>query len=170
MNILAIDPGTTQSGWCWLGPDGIPVKFGVCQNGSILTDVLPEYASENWMEMRPPRVAIEMIEPRGMGVGADTFRTVWWAGRFAQAWVEPLRGDLPIEIFRSEVKTYLCGNQKAKDGNIRQALITRYGGEGDKAVAIGKKATPGPLYGISSHVWAALAVAVTARAKLEKAS
>ena len=35
-----------------------------------------------------------------------------------------------------------------------------------KDAAIGKKATPGPLYGVKSHAWAALAVAITAEARL----
>jgi len=48
---------------------------------------------------------------------------------------------------------------RAKDANIRQALIDRYGPGKDKA--IGQKKTPGPLYGFKSHEWAALAVAVT---------
>jgi hypothetical protein len=41
---------------------------------------------------------------------------------------------------------------RAKDANIRQALI-------DKLGAVGTKKAPGPLYGISGHLWAALAVA-----------
>jgi len=56
------------------------------------------------------------------------------------------------------VKLHLCGSARAKDTNIRQALIDRYGG----SAAIGKKAAPGPLYGVSKDVWSALAVAVTA--------
>jgi len=40
-------------------------------------------------------------------------------------------------------------------------LIDRYGGVGGKRAAIGLKASPGPLHGVSKDVWAALAVAVT---------
>jgi hypothetical protein len=82
------------------------------------------------------------------------FRTVWWAGRFAQAWAGKT-GNLPIEVFRKEVKLHLCGTPRAKDANIRQALIDMIGPQG-------KKADPGPTYGVKSHGWAALAVAVTA--------
>ena len=65
---------------------------------------------------------------------------------------------LPISrIGRKAVKIHLCGSMRAKDPNIRQALIDRYGGSS----AIGRKATPGPLYGVAGDVWAALAVAVT---------
>jgi hypothetical protein len=46
---------------------------------------------------------------------------------------------------------------QAKDANIRQAILDRFGG---KEKAIGKKANPGPLYGVKSHLWSALAVAL----------
>jgi hypothetical protein len=59
---------------------------------------------------------------------------------------------------RKDVKLHLCGSPRAKDANIRQALLDRYGG---KEKAIGSKHQRGPLYGIRSHLWAALAVAVT---------
>lgn len=53
---------------------------------------------------------------------------------------------------------HICGRANASDTNIRAALIDLWGG---KEKAIGKKATPGPLHGISKDVWAALAVAIT---------
>ena len=37
--------------------------------------------------------------------------------------------------------------------------IDKFGGS--KETAIGKKANPGPLYGVKKDIWAALAVAVT---------
>jgi len=58
------------------------------------------------------------------------------------------------------VKLHLTQTRRAKDANIRQALIDRYGP--GKALAVGLKATPGPLYGLTGDCWSALAVAVTA--------
>jgi hypothetical protein len=58
---------------------------------------------------------------------------------------------------RRVVKLALCGDSRAKDANIRQALIDRFGG----SAAVGRKAAPGPLYGIHRDVWSALAIAVT---------
>jgi hypothetical protein len=55
------------------------------------------------------------------------------------------------------VKLALCGDSRAKDANIRQALIDHFGG----SAAIGRKAAPGPLSGISRDVWSALAIAIT---------
>ena len=154
MRILAIDPGTNQSGWCRL-EDGRVIGSGVIENDAVVGLHFNSCDDE---------MAIEMVASYGMAVGKETFRTVWWAGRFAQQWRDR-RGQVPIEIYRADVKLHLCHSMKAKDANIRQALIDIYGGS--KEAAIGKKASPGPLYGVSSHAWAALAVAVTAAARLQ---
>lgn len=152
MKILAIDPGTVQSGWvnyfC-----GHVIGSGVMDNKELRRHI----KEADWADT----LAIEMVASYGMAVGKETFRTVWWSGRFAEAWKEP---DDVIEVYRADVKSHLCHSMKAKDANIRQALIDLYGGS--KEAAIGKKATPGPLYGVTSHAWAALAVAVTAHARL----
>lgn len=55
---------------------------------------------------------------------------------------------------RIEVKKHLCHNGAAKDSNIRQALIDRFGPPGVKK-------EPGILYGVKKDIWAAMAIAVT---------
>lgn len=141
--ILAIDPGTTHSGVVLY--DGAPVVSQVLDNHDVLQIIA---------DHRGP-VAMEMIASYGMAVGAEVFRTVWWTGRFAQvAGIQRVR-----EIYRRDVKLHICGSPRAKDANIRQALIDKWGG---KAEAIGTVKHQGPLYRVKSHAWAALAVAVTA--------
>jgi len=103
-------------------------------------------------------LAIEMVASYGMPVGASVFETCVWIGRFIQSWAAPGAGLTHEFIYRREVKLYLCNNARAKDANVRQALIDIYGG---KEKAIGKKATPGPLYGMAGDCWSALGVAVT---------
>jgi hypothetical protein len=88
-----------------------------------------------------------------MPVGREVFETCVWIGRFVQAW-----GAKHAMVYRSEVKSHLCHSAKAKDSNVRTALIDRWGG---KVKAIGNKRAPGPLYGIAGDEWSALAVAVT---------
>jgi hypothetical protein len=46
----------------------------------------------------------------------------------------------------------------ANDAAVRDALLQLWGG---KVEAMGSKKAPGPLYGMASHRWSALAVAVT---------
>jgi hypothetical protein len=164
ISILAIDPGTRQSAWCLLGEDGKPKAFGIDANEVVLDRL------EGWSWGIADVLAIEMVASFGMAVGEDVFRTVWWSGRFAQEWISVQHGSKPIEIFRKDEKVFLCHSMKATDANIRQALIDLYGGEGGKGVAIGSKAKPGPCYGMSKDMWSALAVAVTARSKIEFSS
>lgn len=99
-------------------------------------------------------LAIEMVASYGMAVGKDVFETCVWIGRFVQAY--PGRTHW---VYRKDVKMALCGSMRARDSNIRQALTDRYGPGREKAV--GRKKAPGPLYGIRTHLWSALAVGVT---------
>jgi Holliday junction resolvasome RuvABC endonuclease subunit len=151
--LLAIDPGTEQSGWCILR-NGKVDDSGVSDNEDVLRAV---YA---W----PHNLAIEMIASYGMAVGREVFETCVWIGRFVQAHQYPETVRL---VYRKDVKLHLCGTTKAKDPNVRQALIDLFGG---KEKAVGRKATPGPLYGVKSHAWPALGVAVTAAHQMKEAA
>lgn len=142
--ILGIDPGTEQSGWCLWG-DGVIHLSGVSPNVEV-SDMICGTPADI--------LAIEMVASFGMAVGKEVFRTVWWTGRFAQQWMDKT-GNLPMEVFRNDVKIHLCGTTKAKDKNIRVALIDLIGPQGNKK-------EPGPTYQVKSHAWSALAVAVTA--------
>jgi hypothetical protein len=94
-----------------------------------------------------------------MPASAELFETLWWAGRFGEA---ASQAGIRIErLRRLDIKRHLCGTTAAKDGNVRAALVDRFGGSGGKAAAVGLKASPGPLYGVANDVWQALAVAVT---------
>lgn len=140
--LFAIDPGTTQSGWVVMR-DGAVAASGVSDNGELLQALQSSDAD---------RLAIEMIASYGMAVGREVFETCVWIGRFTQAWREPESVRL---VYRQQVKLHLCGSLRAKDANIRQALL-------DKLGPAGTKKAPGPTYGVRSHAWAALGVAVTA--------
>jgi hypothetical protein len=105
----------------------------------------------------PDHLAIEMIASYGMAVGAEVFETCVWIGRLVAAWAGP-----HTFVHRREVKLHLCGDSRAKDANIRQALIDRYGP--GKERAIGKVKAPGPLYGVTADQWSAVAVTWSDRA------
>lgn len=142
--ILAIDPGPEESALVLF--DGERVLKAIYQPNECILAELKRAAG-----LYP--LAIEKIASFGMPVGAEVFETVYWSGRFAQAY-----GVEHVErMTRVDVKMHLCHSPRAKDGNIRQALIDRFGGRDS---AIGKKASPGPLYGVSGDIWAALALAV----------
>lgn len=68
-----------------------------------------------------------MIASYGMPVGKEVFDTCVWIGRFIEAF------DLEYEyVYRKDEKMNLCHSMKAKDSNIRQALIDRFGPVGTK--------------------------------------
>lgn len=148
--ILAIDPGTNESGWCLYNGQRV-VECGVMTNDLILKGLVGKAISADLL-------ALEMIASYGMPVGREVFETCVWIGRFIQAW----NGNYRL-IYRKDVKLHLCGTTKAKDPNVRQALIDLFPATGGgKTPQIGTKAQPGPLYGVSSHAWPALGVAITA--------
>jgi hypothetical protein len=158
MQILALDPGTTETGWCRLEGRRV-IGSGVLPNADTLELVMAVGIAE-------PRtlLAIEMVASYGMPVGREVFETVRWVGRFQQAWCDPEAVRL---VYRKDVKLHLCGTTKAKDANVWQALLDLYGPGKERAV--GRKASPGPLYGVTSHARSALAVAVTVRARIQEA-
>lgn len=152
--VLAIDPGPEQSAYvCY--DNGALLSFGKIGNDELL-DVIRRTSEP---------VVIEMIASYGMAVGAEVFETCVWIGRFMLEAERTELADAPFgtprtvaRVYRREVKLHLCGQARAKDGNVRQAVLDRYGGK-DKA--IGRKATPGPLYGVKADCWQALALAIT---------
>lgn len=130
---LAIDPGNTQSGFVLFSPaDDEPGGLAVLESGvfdnSVLADMLEDRA-----KLPISLLVIEGMRPRGMPFSAEEMETLIWAGRFIQASQRDGSCDWSY-VFRGDVKLFLCGVAKAKDGNIRQALIERFGGN---SLAIG---------------------------------
>lgn len=148
--IVAIDPGTTESAVVvW---DGTAVEKHFKTINSEVLRFLPQTNGV---------LCVEMVAHYGTGMpaGKEVFETCVWIGRFVQCWLGCYpSGDYRL-IYRRQVKMHLCNSMRAKDSNTRQSIVDRFGGK-DKA--IGRKASPGPLYGISGDEWQALAVALTA--------
>ena len=146
--IISIDPGPVFSAFVvWNGHEII--SKGILENPKML---------ELLIERRNSRqMVIEDIRSYGMPVGMTVFDTVWWSGRFCQAW-----GENFIRVSRLEVKKHICRNSRAKDSNIRQALIDRFGKPGTKKdpnLIYVEDGTKGGK--IVKDMWAALALAVT---------
>ncbi len=151
--IFAIDPGTTQSAWCVF--DGSKVVNCAIEDNQVVRSMLHK------ADLSEYHVAIEMIASYGMPVGKEVFETCVWIGRFVEVSVSNCAAGCSL-VYRKDVKLHLCNSARAKDPNVRQALIDRFAPTGGgKIPQIGTAKQPGPLYGVSSHVWAALAVAVT---------
>lgn len=143
MKIIAIDPGPIQSAYViWDGTEIIATD--ISENNHLLKLII-EYPHKHF-----PMV-IEQVRSYGMPVGATIFDTVFWSGRFFQAW-EGAAYQMP----RLEVKQYICHDSRAKDSNIRQALIDRFEPELKP-----RQRPKGVLKGLVKDQWAAMALAVT---------
>ena len=148
MKILAIDAGNTYSGVAIVElPEFRLVWFGKLPNEEIY-DVVKNFHIDE--------VALEMVACYGMPVGKDVFETCVWIGRF----IEKLKDHKISYVYRKDEKMCLCGSLKAKDSNIRQALINRYA-KHDFKTGKGTKKNPDVFYGVANDVWQAIAVAVT---------
>ena len=164
MRLLSIDPGSEQSGFVVYAPrcygplsDELVLEHGVASNEELLARCWRTRGPDE-----PQHLAIEMFASYGMSVGKTVFETCIWIGRFIEAWGAK---DYTM-VTRHEVKMNLCHTKNSNDSNVRQALLDRWGGKeaaiGGKGKGKGKGNTPcGPLHGVASHAWSALAVAVT---------
>lgn len=156
MSILAIDPGNIESAFVVVTDD----LSKVIDKGKLPNAELEEYIwsvpTKRWYrDDQVKHIAVEMVASYGMPVGAEVFETCVQIGRFERH-IEIVWGNVINyqRIYRMEEKTAICHNSRARDSNIRQALIDRFG-------AIGTKKNPGYFYGFKKDIWAAMAVAVT---------
>ena len=147
--ITAIDPGTDQSAIV-IYENGVVLLAEIKPNQELILDLMQNSNEETTL-------AIEMVACYGMAVGREVFETCVWIGRFAQAY----GADKVEYVYRRDVKLHLCNSARAKDANIRQALLDKFPRTGGgKTPQVGTKKEPGALFGIKSHLWAALSVAV----------
>jgi hypothetical protein len=108
--MIAIDPGTEQSGVVYYENDNVTYA-DIMPNAEVV-----KHLDSNWKQ----RVAIELVQPMGMPLGMSTVWTVLWTGRF----VEAAGTETDVRwIHRTTIKADLCASTRAKDANVRQALI-----------------------------------------------
>lgn len=157
-NILAIDPGNVMSAFCLMRSDYTPIDKGKVQNADLLA-----YIEENGKGV--DHLVVEMIASYGMPVGAEVFETCVMIGM-----IEHLADQMSIphsRVFRQEEKLYICHDSRAKDANIRHALIDRFA-RFDKHRGTGTKKCPDYFYGFASDMWAAYAVGTVYLDKLRE--
>jgi len=185
--IIAIDPGNLYSGYVILdtsrGFPGKLVSFGKVLEGDLKRKIEVELGPYDELYF-----AIEMVASYGMAVGQTVFDTCAVIGRLEQyfnlkytlQWIgaDPETGIRSHRIYRKKVSELginsttmeMCKTTRAKDTNVRQAVIDLYPATGGgKIPQIGNKKEPGELYGVSKDVWSALAVGLTMQRWLEKA-
>lgn len=155
-SVIAIDPGSEGSGVVFIYK-GVPRLKFFDKNEEVI-DYLRFTRQSNLLADTTgplPPLVIEMIASYGMAVGKSVFETCVWIGRFTEAYGSTRTSYL----YRPDIKLHLCRDSRAKDSNVRQAIMDRYGSTREKA--IGTKKNKGPLYGVSNHLWSAMAVGLT---------
>lgn len=145
--ILAIDAGFTESAYVICNEEYEILEKGKVSNEEMLAIVKSNCYSD---------LVLEMVACYGMPVGKEVFETCVWIGRFWEA----SQAEKKSYIYRKEEKINLCNTIKAKDSNIRQALIDRFA-RFDFKNGKGTKKQQDWFYGFKSDMWAAYAVAVT---------
>lgn len=157
--LLAIDPGSTESGWVLIDTHTRkPLEFGKTENEVLLNRLHDD------LRIFPDFAVVEMVASYGMAVGAEVFDTCVWIGRFVEALDQLAVGVERVK--RQPVKLHHTHSPKAKDSNIRQALVDRFA-YGVPNGGKGSKAEPGFFYGFKADVWQAYALAVYAADKIE---
>lgn len=153
MNLLAIDPGNTESGYCLMDTETMqPIEFGKIPNKEM-EDLISNMSGIG-------QIVIEKIASYGMAVGREVFDTCVEIGRMSMI-AEMMR--IPVGyVFRKDEKLTICGSPRANDSNIRRALIDRFA-KHDFKNGKGTKSDPDWFYGFRADVWAAYAVGVTWR-------
>lgn len=140
--VLAIDPGTSESAYVFWNWQELQ-SFKILSNDDLLRMCRSPFCEVSV-------AAIEMVACYGMPVGKEVFETCLLIGRLQEVFDH--RGITVRLVYRREIKLHHCMNARAKDSNIRQALIDKYG-------APGTKKNPGLTYGIKSDLWSAFAIA-----------
>jgi len=143
MKIIGIDPGNKETAFAVIEDGKILEHFyGLNQDALSMLELF-------CLANDDAEIYCEMIASYGMPVGKTVFDTCVFIGRIMEA-----LPDVKL-ITRNTVKNAICHSSKAKDANIRQALIDIYGEQGTKK-------NQGATFGISGDKWAALAVATAA--------
>lgn len=159
--VIGVDPGTDVSGLVVYDPGSPePIVERVIADNDEIKRTLTLWA----MTGTPVELAIEWPNSMGMPVGQSVFWTCWWVGVFSQVW-KWFTEEEPAFLQRNTIKHKLCGRiAGVNDSVIRQRLIDLFPADGrtttGRPSAIGTKKRQGPLYGLKSHMWQALAVAV----------
>ena len=146
MNAIGLDPGSK-------GLHGLAVY----RAGRVLYALSQATTDEVLAELRrQPRsvVGIERCQSAGIS-GASLLQTSEFVGRFHQVCLD--QGHAVELLYRRVVLKHLDISGKGnRDSLVRQRMLEMH------PAGKGRKADPGPLYGVAGHAWQACAVAVVA--------
>lgn len=154
--VIGLDPGPRETGWIIIDrKTKLPLRsepldktgFGH-EDNFVVRDTL------RFLQDKEHYVAYEDIKNYGRIVGDDVFKTCEWIGVFREVCAHRHITGVPKKTY----VTHFCGLATSGDSALKQAIYDVHGGS--RKTAVGTKKSPGPLYGLTHHVWNAYAVAV----------
>lgn len=155
---VGIDPGPQKTGTAIILDNGIDAPkiawADLVQSGRVPDTITRELRTMG-IPMGHYGLAIEEIRSYGMAVGQTTFDTCVLSGAIHTGLYLRYPPSWSVWLGRkADVCVTICGSTRAKDANIRQAMIDLYGPPGTKK-------DPGGTYGITADMWSAVALATT---------
>lgn len=152
MNILALDVGTERTAYTLLNSNYEILSSDIISNEELLIEIkkMKEFANI---------FVFEEFASYGMPIGKTTMEAIKWNGRFIQKALDCGYKEI-VPMLRKDVKINLCQTMKAKDTNIRVALVERYA-KHDFKRGKGTKDNPDVLYGFKKDMYSSLAIATT---------
>lgn len=159
--ILAIDPGTRQSGWAVLDATEAVLTAGKTDNGWLLDCIAAgSVARPDGTGIAFDHLVIEVMDRIFGPSDAMVIETLIWTGRFLERALSSER------IARKVVLTRLFGKVVRKaDAATHRFIVDRYAERagdplGGRSAAVGTVRAPGPLYGVKADAWQAIAVGI----------
>lgn len=180
--VLGLDPGTTHSAlvltdlelervegrWLLNNPQALMVLEALASGSDVPEFENDELATKGKnavqdaqirkrlklpMEYpKPEFLVVEMIASYNQAVGRSTFETCAWLGRFISGFCGGHRLNYTL-ITRTQIRMQIAGTMRSGDPQVRRALLDRIG-------EAGTAKNPGPLYGMKSDLFSALAAAI----------
>ena len=149
---IAIDVGTIESAYTIMNNEYKIIESDIVENMKLL-DII----KDNRQDVKT--LVYEKFVSYRMPVGQTTMDSIEWNGRFIQHALH--HGYLKVvAISRRDVKLNLCNSMKAKDTNVRLALVDRYATHDFKS-GKGTKKNPDTLYGFRADMYSSLGVGTT---------
>lgn len=160
MKYLGIDPSSIDhNGVVVWDDDTETIVYKNWCDGETVVQIM-RYSLSPFTEAPFDQVWCETMQHMGMEVGADVFNTCFWIGEYRR-----VAKDLGLTfnmVTRTSIKIHHCRTNKAKDPNVRRAIIERYGYWEHGKTGLGLKKHPGKLFGVKEDMWSGLAIALYA--------
>jgi hypothetical protein len=167
LQILAIDPGPTESGWVRMDGTGTVIDSGHDANAEV-DDLVLAFSKSSLYSI----LAIEGICSYGRAIGNDVFHTLLWIGHFCRSFrMEGFKSISVVMKTKPQIAHILTGSPNASGTAVKNAIFHGYMKKLNLATEKLVKGTnkhPGPLAGITDHKFSALTVGIAALSEFRK--